>query len=126
MKTFLKKKEENIDKERREELRKSQPVIDEKNKAVFVNGAKYRRAKDILDLINGNRAAIKQEELMRIEHYQRQLEIQEVDTKSDIALPALYEILGGLIRTIPEHNEAIKKMKEMKAKGKKNIMGLKE
>jgi|GEM_PF-5081572 len=126
MKTFLKKKEENIDKERREELRKSQPVIDEKNEAVFVNGAKYRRAKDILDLINGNRAAIKQEELMRIEHYQRQLEIQEVDLKSDIALPALYEILGGLIRTISEHTEAVKKSKEMKDKGKKNIMGLKE
>lgn len=127
MKTFLKKKEVvNLDNERVDEIRKSQPVVDEKLKAVFVNGSKYRRAKDILDLINGVRPAVKQEESFRIEHYIKQLEAHEVDSKDPLALPALYEILGGLIRTPEEHKKAEIKAKEMRMKGKKDKMGLKE
>lgn len=98
------------------------PVFDAKNKVFFVNPEKYDRAKEILALITGAKVAQKAEEEQRKDHYMRQLAKHEIDVKSEDALPAIYEILGGLIRSEAEQKDADIKAKEMKAKAKKKMI----
>ena len=121
--SFLKKKEgKSFDKERRDEVLKSQPVWDSKRKIVFVNGSKYRRAEEILALIRGEKAPQKQEDEDRRAHYEKHLAANEIPIDSPDAVAALYELLGGLIRTTAQQKEANEKAKEMKAKGKKKMI----
>lgn len=110
------------DAERQAEMVKNRPVRDSKLKIVFVNGSKYRRALDILNLIRGIRPPQKVSEEQRREHYIRQLAAHDIKTDSEEALPAIYEILGGLIRTDQEQQEAEQRAAEMRAKGKKRMI----
>jgi len=106
----------------KKELRKTEAISN--FGVVFVNGSKYRRAKDILDLINGDRAPVKQEDVARKEHYARQLKANDIDPKSEEALPSLYELLGGLIRTSQEQKAAEKAKGEAQKKARTNKFGL--
>jgi len=105
-----------------EQQRLSRPVHDGERGIVFVNGNKYRRAQRIIALIQGNAAPTTENELVRKEHYTKQLIAQEIDPKSDNALPAIYEIMGGLIRTPKGQAEAEEKAVEMQKKGKKRMI----
>ena len=118
-KSFIKKTP--VSREEAEE-QKNKPVYDEKFNVVFVNGSKFRRAKTILDLIRGEKVPSKNDEIARKDHYTRQLAKNEIDVQSEEALPALYELLGGLIRTKAEQEFADEKAKEMKAKGKRKMI----
>jgi hypothetical protein len=109
-------------KEKKDEIKKSQPVWDTKRKAVFVNGSKFKRAAEILALIKGERACGKSEDFERKEHYSRILATNKIDINSNDAQPALYEILGGLVRTPSEQKEADEKAKEARAKGRKRMI----
>lgn len=124
--------EENTKEEGKEEGKKSfitnkratrEATEQDKNKpvsaygVVFVNGSKYRRAQRILDFIRGDAIPQKAEEIQRKDHYIRQLKKHDVDPMAEEALPALYELLGGLIRTPAEQEEAERKAEEMRAKG---------
>lgn len=120
--TFLEKKADPMMKEKKDEIKKSQPVWDTKRKVVFVNGSKYRRAEEILNLITGKKACQKDADVERKEHYERILASHEVKLDSPDVLPALYEILGGLIRTPSQQKESDEKAKEAKAKGKKRMI----
>ncbi len=99
-----------------------QPVFDKKNNVFFVNPEKYDRAKDILALITGQKVAQKAEEEQRRDHYTRQLTKHEVDPKSEDAIPAIYELLGGLIRSSEEQKDAELRAKEAQKKGKKRLI----
>jgi hypothetical protein len=116
MKSFLKK--EGAKESRREELVKNTPVYDEKLKAVFVNGSKFKRAQTIVDLINGIKVPQKAEEQSRVDHYLKLINAHGIDLKSDEAVPAVYELLGGLIRTPEEQKAAEHKAIEVKKKKK--------
>lgn len=124
MKSFLKKKDDVFVKERRDELKKSMPVFDEKLKVWFVNGSKHKRAVEVIQLLNNEKPVTKEGEPDRMDHYLRQLQKHDVDTKSPEAVAALYEIMGGLIRTPAEQKEADVKAAEMKKKGKKQMIEL--
>lgn len=115
-KSFLKKVQEDGEKAT------TRPVFDAKNKVYFVNPEKYDRAKEILALILGEKVPQKIEETERKEHYTKQLAKHEIDPKSDDALPAIYEIIGGLIRSEVEQKEAETKAKELKSKAKKRMI----
>ena len=118
-KTFLKGKVES----REEKVQaKNQPIHDKKRGVVFVNGGKYRRAEDILALLRGVKAVSKAQDAERKEHYAKQLAIHEIDVNSDDALPAIYEVCGGLIRTLREQTQEEKRLAEMKKQGKKRMI----
>lgn len=100
----------------KDEDKKSKPIYDDTFKVWFVNGSKYRRAQDTLALITNKRTANKQEEVSRKEHYIKQLAVHDIAPDSKEALPALYEILGGLIRTDKEQKQADERAKQMREK----------
>lgn len=118
MAKFLKEKEEKVN------VDKTGVVYDKDLKVFYANGSKYRRAKDILTLVRGERAPHpnKPEELERKEHYSRQMAIRGIDTKSDEALAMVYELIGGLIRNPQEQKQAEEISKREKAKGKKKMV----
>lgn len=116
MKSFLKKQEVP-----KETVTKT-VVFDKKNDVFFANPEKYDRARNILDLILGIKAPRDANEVERKDHYAKALAIQNIEPSSEIALPALYELLGGLIRTPSEQKEAEKKAQEMQRKGKKRMI----
>jgi hypothetical protein len=117
MATFLKKETRQT-----KELNKSKPVLDSKRKVVFVNGSKLKRAEEIVALILGTKAPQKQEDIERKEHYSRQLAANGVAVNDVDAIPALYELLGGLVRTPSEQKEADAKAEEARKKGKKRMI----
>ena len=94
------------------------PVVSEGD-VVFANREKHERAQGILALITGKRAAQNAQEEERRDHYRAQLDAREIDPKSKGALQALYEILGGLVRTQDEQAEADENAREMRAGNKK-------
>ncbi len=100
----------------------NRPVFDKKHDAVFVNADKYNRAIEILNLLRGVKVAVKTDDVERRDHYAKQLAMHEIDIKSEEAVPALYELLGGLIRTPKEQEEADKKAMEAQKKGKKRMI----
>jgi hypothetical protein len=120
--TFLRQRVGVSDEERAEAMEKSKPVFDKKFKVWFVNGSKYDRAKNILALIGGKKAVVKTEDMERKEHYSRLLAVQQVDVEDEEALPILYELLGGLLRTPAQQETAEREIKAMIAKGKKKMI----
>lgn len=115
-------KADSFDSLRKEEMKKSLPVFDKKRKLVFVNGSKFKRAESILATLLGQKAVVKTEELQRKDHYARQIEAYGIDLQSEDALPAIYELLGGLIRTPEEQKHADEKAIDLKTKGKKKMI----
>lgn len=122
--TFLKEKrgKDEVDPELLAEHKKSRPIFDKQFEVWFVNGAKYRRAQNILALIKGTKAPVKSDDVERKDHYAGILAANEVDLESDEALPALYEILGGLIRTSAQQKQAEANAEEARRKGKKRMV----
>ena len=118
--SFLKQKVQNESVSDRD--RANAPVIDHKRGIVFVNSNKYARAKRTLDFIRGNTVPNTPNEVARIDHYRKQLAINEVDPNSDDALPALYELYGGLIRTPAEQKVADEQREEAQTKGKRRMI----
>lgn len=124
--TFLKKKKEEdpVLLQAREEAAKQQPVFDKKSKLVFVNRMKYERAKVIFNLITGKQAPRTQEEAERKEHYIKQLASHDIALDSEEVLPAIYELLGGLIRTEKQQKDFEKEVEQEKKRAKKDRMGM--
>jgi len=120
--SFLKKEEAPKSNLTREELEAQKPIFDAKHKVYFVNNLKHRRAQRILGLINGTIPPQKAEDVEARDHYKAQLARHEVDPKGDTALPALYEILGGLIRSAEEQKKADARAQEARAKAKKRLV----
>lgn len=89
---------------------------------VFVNREKHARAKGILDLVTGKRLPRDANEAERTEHYRAQLQAAGVDPKGKKAVRALYEILGGLVRSESEQRAADKKAEALKSKHKKRAV----
>jgi len=116
--SFLKKEGSTSSHERED----TGPVVDAKNKVVFVNGSKYRRAQAILALLTGKTVPLKAEDVERKDHYIKQLAKHGVEVNSEEALPALYELLGGLSRTPEEQKKADIQAKKMRSKGKKKMI----
>lgn len=129
-KTFLKKNTVEADvesiQEKQNALIQSRPVTDKKRGVVFVNGGKYQRAVDLAKLVIGEVVPRSQEELERKEHYTKQLAVHEIDPKSEDVIPALYEILGGLIRTIKEQDDFERGMEERSKAAKNDTFGMKK
>lgn len=122
--TFLKKKTEggSLQKELAEAAKNNKPIYDKSRKLWFVNGVKFKRAENILGLIRGDIAPIKADDVQRKEHYTRQLQVQEIDPSDKDALPALYELLGGLIRTEAQQQAADEKAKQMRKDAKRRMI----
>lgn len=97
-------------------------VYSKEHDVFFVNPEKYDRARETLALILGERIAQKAEDVERKEHYTKQLAKHSIDPKSPEALPALYEIFGGLLRSKSEQEVAEKKAEEMMRKAKKKAI----
>ena len=116
MKSFLKKEPVYAQRTTQE------AVFDKKNDVYFVNPEKYDRAKEIIAFILGKKVPQDIKEQERKEHYIQQLAKHEVDPASDTAIPAIYELIGGLIRTPSEQKEAERNAIEIKKKGKKKMI----
>lgn len=121
-KSFLKKDTKETPIARNEELLTAKPIFDEKHKVVYVNPGKYKRAEVILGLISGKITPRRDEEIERKAHYSGKLQEHGIDIASEEALPALYELLGGLIRTPQEQIVAEKQAEEIRKKGKKKMI----
>lgn len=77
-----------------------------KSDVVFVNKEKLARAKDIALLVSGKRSPRDAGELERQQHYTGLLSDRGVKPSDATAVQALYEILGGLVRTPQEQAQA--------------------
>lgn len=106
----------------KEGFKKALPFLDKELKLVFVNGNKYRRAQNILGLLKREVVPNREEDLQRVEHYSKQLAKHDITLDSKNALPAIYELLGGLIRTPAGQKKAEDRVQEMKAKAKKRAI----
>ncbi len=93
-----------------------------KEKLIYVNPVKEQRAKDILALVTGKTVIKTKDDEETREIFSAHLAEAEVDTKSDDALPCIYEKLGGLIRTPAEQKAADAAKIEMQKKGKKRMI----
>lgn len=100
------------------ETGEKEPVV-ETGGFVFVNREKLERAKGILDLITGKQSPKKESEIERRDHYAAQLADRGIKPSDKEALQALYEILGGLVRTPAEQAQADAQAKKMQARNKK-------
>lgn len=98
------------------------PVFDDVHKVVFVNPQKYKRAEVIVALVNGTRQAITDQDQERKDKFTRLIQEQGLDLKKDDVIPAVYELLGGLIRTPEEQKEIEVKAVEMQKRGKKKMI----
>ena len=116
MKSFLKKEPVYAQRTTQE------AVFDKKNDVYFVNPEKYDRAKEIIALILGKKVPQDIKEQERKEHYTQQLKKHEVDPTSETAIPAIYELIGGLLRSPAEQREAEKLAIETKKRGKKKMI----
>lgn len=90
-----------------------------KDELVFVNKEKHARAKDIVALVTGKRVPRETSELERKDHYTELLKARGVKGTDPIAVQAIYEILGGLVRTPSEQAQAEANAAKAKAKNKK-------
>jgi hypothetical protein len=90
-----------------------------KDAVIFVNKEKLSRAKDIVLLITAKRAPRETSEFERKEHYTGLLAAKGVKATDPKAVQAIYEILGGLVRTPEEQATADKKAAAAKAKSSK-------
>lgn len=99
--------------------KKGKAKAEDKGGVIFVNREKLARARDILLLISGKRAARETSEIERKEHYAQQLAARGVKATDPGAERAMYEILGGLVRTEAEQAVVDVKAAEMKKKLKK-------
>lgn len=90
---------------------------------IIVNQVKFKRAQNIIGLINGTIAPQKTEEEDRLTHYSRILAARSVDPASKDAVYYLYEIvLRGLVRSQADEKEHQKKVKELRKKMKKKAV----
>lgn len=115
-KSFIKKVERTRD------TAEHKPIYHDKHKVVFVNPSKFKRAEVIVDLVSGKRVPRTNEEIERKDKFTRVLQEQEIDLKKDDAVPAVYELLGGLIRTPEEQKKADIFAEEARKKGKKKMI----
>lgn len=133
---FIKADESDAGEESRLEKQREalKPVFDKERVLYFVSGEKFRRAKNIFELITGKVVPNKAEDEQRKQHYERQLAKHGVpmfneikDEKGEITgqepnpevVYAIYEILGGLIRDEAEQANAEKVKKKMQEEAKK-------
>lgn len=89
---------------------------------IYVNEDKKLRAQNILLLVAGKSVPRTQGDVDNREKFTALLSEAEIDSKSDDALPFIYEKLGGLIRTPAEQKAADKKKEEMQRKAKKRMI----
>lgn len=114
--------EEEDDADSEEELPSEEPKKKVKGTdatVIFVNNEKLARAKGILDLVSGKRAARDANEAERTEHFRAQMNHAGKKPTDKDAVRFIYELLGGLVRTPEEQREADKKAAALKAKYKK-------
>lgn len=91
---------------------------------VFVNAEKLARAKDILELVSGKRAPRTDAEAEQKERYAGHFAAHDQKPQADDALRFVYEtLLGGLVRTADEQEEADEAAATAQAKMGKNALG---
>lgn len=90
-----------------------------KSGVIFVNKEKYNRAKDIILLVTGKRAPHEASEIEKKDRYTDLLATRGVKATDANAVQAVYEILGGLVRTPEEQAAADKAAAAARAKFKR-------
>lgn len=92
------------------------------SEVIFVSREKLDRAKEIVALVSGAQAPRTAEEVERQAHYAMILSGRDINPKAKDALRAVYELLGGLVRTPEEQRAAEEQGKKMAAKFKKKAV----
>lgn len=91
--------------------------------AIFVNREKLARARTILELVSGKRVPANEAEADQKDRFSTRFANHEVGAKDKDALRFAYEtILGGLVRTPDEQDEADAKATKARAKFKKRAV----
>lgn len=86
---------------------------------VFVNREKLGRARDIVALVSGKRAPLTDSEADKKDRFSALFASSEADPKGKDAVRFAYELLGGLVRTQAEQDEADEDAAEAQRKFKK-------
>ena len=105
-----------------EELGDTPEVVVEKDGVVLVNRDKRERAQIIVDLVSGKRMPKDTEEADRKERFSTKFAEAGVNAKSAGAVQFAYELLGGLVRTPQEQEQADESASKQRAKNKKRAV----
>lgn len=118
-----KKKAEAVDTDELEE-EATKPAVESVGNTVFVNRDKLARARGIVELVSGKRAPRNDSEADQKERFTGHFAAHEVSPKDPKAVHFVYEtLLGGLVRTHAEQQEAEDNATAAKKKFKKNAVG---
>ena len=99
----------------------AEPVVVDSG-VILVNREKAERASEILALITGKKTAKNSGEEERRDRFTAVLAEKDINPKSKDALQAVYEILGGLVRTPEEQEAADENAADVRKKNKKRAI----
>mgnify|MGYP001602935831 CR=1 FL=1 len=99
----------------------AEPVVVDSG-VILVNREKVERATEILALVTGKKVAKNSGEEERRDRFTAVLAEKEIKPNSKGALQAVYEILGGLVRTPEEQEAADENAADIRKKNKKRAI----